>query len=43
MYLVRVGHRTVNLGAPPDEAPPGKIRVSVYPGKIFDVGGDDAV
>lgn len=50
MCLVRVGYRTINLeylieavdsilGAPPEEAPPGKIRVSIYPGKIFDIGG----
>lgn len=53
MHLVQIGYRTVNLeylieaadselGAPPDEAPPGQIRVSVYPGKIFDVGGEAA-
>lgn len=53
MHLVRIGYRTINLeylieaadselGAPPNEAPPGKVRVSVYPGKVFDVGGEAA-
>lgn len=53
MYLVRIGYRTVNLeylieaadsdlGAPRTEAPDGGLRVSVYPGKMFDVGGEDA-
>lgn len=53
MYLVRIGYKTINLeylieaadsalGAPATEAPDGGIRVLIYPGKIFDVGGWDA-
>jgi hypothetical protein len=53
MYLVRLDHRTVNLEflieaadsvleLEPKEVPKGKIRVSLYPGRIFDVGGDAA-
>ncbi len=53
MHLIRVGYRTVNLeylietadsalGAPIDEAPADGIRVSIYPGKTFDVEGSAA-
>ncbi len=53
MYLIRLDHRTVNLEylieaadsvleMEPKELPIGKIRVSVYPGRIFDVSGDAA-
>lgn len=53
MYLIRIGWRTVNLeylietadsdlGAPPSEVSPGMIRVSIYPGRVFEVGGEDA-
>jgi len=53
VYLVRVGYRTVNLeyliqaadsglGAPPDVAPAGGVRVSIYPGEQFDVTGREA-
>lgn len=53
MYLIRMGWRTVNLeylietadsalGAPASEVSPGMIRASIYPGRVFEVGGDDA-